>query len=75
MELKQDENAFPSGKEAAEVRLAETNDEIASLQTQVEEREAVKPLRERICDIFKKCGVTVTSIFLAAGVTIGAPTL
>ena len=30
------------------------------------------PLRERIKQIFKKYGVTVTAIFLAAGVTIGA---
>ena len=30
------------------------------------------PLRERVKEIFKKYGVTVTSIFLAAGVTIGA---
>jgi len=29
------------------------------------------PLRERIKEIFKKHGVTVTSILLAAGVTIG----
>ena len=30
------------------------------------------PLRERVREIFKKYGVTVTSILLAAGVTIGA---
>ena len=30
------------------------------------------PLRERVKEIFKKYGVTVTAIFLAAGVTIGA---
>ena len=30
------------------------------------------PLREKIKEIFKKHGVTVTAIFLAAGVTIGA---
>ena len=30
------------------------------------------PLREKIKEIFKKSGVTVTAIFLAAGVTIGA---
>ena len=30
------------------------------------------PLRERVREIFKKYGVTVTAIFLAAGVTIGA---
>jgi len=41
------------------------------LQTQVQERERALPLRERIKEIFKKHGVTVTSILLAAGVTIG----
>jgi len=30
------------------------------------------PLREKIKEIFKKHGVTVTAILLAAGVTIGA---
>ena len=30
------------------------------------------PLRERVREIFKKYGVTVTAIFVAAGVTIGA---
>ena len=30
------------------------------------------PLREKIKEIFKKHGVMVTAIFLAAGVTIGA---
>ena len=30
------------------------------------------PLREKIKEIFKKHGVTVTAIFLAAGITIGA---
>ena len=42
------------------------------LQTQIAEREATMPLRERVREIFKKYGVMVTSIFLAAGVTIGA---
>jgi len=41
------------------------------LQTQIAEREAAMFLRERIKEIFKKHGVTVTAILLAAGVTIG----
>jgi len=41
------------------------------LQTQIAERERQRPLLERIKEIFKKYGVTVTAIFLAAGVTIG----
>ena len=68
----QDENASPSEREAAEVRVAERNEELGWLQTQIEEREAAMPLRERIREIFKKYGVTVAAIFLAAGITIGA---
>ena len=67
-----DENAFPQDKEAAEERIAQRNEELAGLQTAIQEREEAMPLRERIKAIFKKYGVTVTSIFLAAGVTIAA---
>ena len=42
------------------------------MQTQIGERESAMPLRERVREIFKEHGVTVTAIFLAAGVTIGA---
>ena len=42
------------------------------MQTQVGERERAMPLRERVSEIFKKYGLMVTAIFLAAGVTIGA---
>ena len=68
----QDDNTSPSEREAAEARVAERNEELSRLRTQIEEREAVMPLRERIREIFKKYGVTVTAIFIAAGVTIGA---
>ena len=67
-----DENAFPQDKGAAEERIAQRNEELAGLQTLIQEREEAMPLRERIKAIFKKYGVTVTSIFLAAGVTIAA---
>ena len=68
----QDESASPSERKAAEARVTERNEELARLQPQVEEREGVRPLSERIKDIFKKYGVTVTAVLLAAGVTIGA---
>ena len=68
----QDEMATSLDKEAAEERVAARNEELARLQTQIDEREATMPLRERVRWIFKKYGVTVTAIFLAAGVTIGA---
>ena len=48
------------------------NEELSRLQAQIAEREAALPLRERIRKIFKKYGVTVTAVFLAARVTIGA---
>ena len=67
-----DANASEFEKEAAEERVAARNEELARLQTQIAEREAAMPLRERIREIFKKYGVTVTAIFLAAGITIGA---
>ena len=67
-----DENAFPQDKKAAEERIAQRNEELAGLQTLVQEREEAMPLRERVKQIFKKYGVTVASIFIAAGVTIAA---
>ena len=42
------------------------------MQTQIGERERAMPLRERVRKIFKQHGLTVTAIFLAAGITIGA---
>ena len=66
-----DKNTSPSEREVAEGRVAERNEEIARLQTQIEERDGALPLRERIKEIFKKHGVTLTAILLAAGVTIG----
>ena len=68
----QDENTTPSEREAAEARVAERNEELDRLQTQIGERERAMPLLERVREIFKEHGVTVTAIFLAAGVTIGA---
>jgi len=52
--------------------VAEINEELVRLQTQVEERERARPLSGKIKDIFKKYGVTVTAVLVAAGVTIGA---
>ena len=66
-----DENASPSDTAAAQERVEERNEELARLQTQIEERERALPLLERVKEIFKKYGVTLTAIVLAAGVTIG----
>ena len=67
-----DENTSASKRQAAEERVAEINEELARLQTQIEEREGALPLRERVKNIFKKYGVTVLSITLAAGAVITA---
>ena len=68
----QDENTSPSEIEAAEERVAERTEELDRLQTQIGERESAMPLRERVRQIFKEHGVTVTAILLAASATIGA---
>ena len=61
-------------KEAARERIAARDEDLLRLKARISERENSLPLRERIEQIFKKYGVTVTAIFLAAGVTIGAVT-
>ena len=64
--------ASHSDKETTSARLAEIDEELARLETQIEESEAAMPLRERIKEIFKENDVTLTAILLAIGVTIGA---
>ena len=59
-------------KNAARERMAARDEDLLRLKDQISERENSLSLRERIKAIFKKYGVTVTSILLAAGVTIGA---
>ena len=61
-----------SERQAAEARVEERNEVLERLQAQIAEREEAMPLRERVKEIFKKNGVTVTAILIAAGVVIGA---
>ena len=68
----QDKNTSPLEREAAEARVAERNEELDRLQTQIGERESSMPLWETVYEIFKQHGLTITAIFLDAGVTIGA---
>jgi len=68
----QDDDASPSDKQAAEERVAERNDELARLQPQVEARERMRPLGEKIKELFKEKGVMLGTILVAAGITIGA---
>ena len=60
-------SSIPQDKEAAEARVAQRNEELARLQTQIAERVAFMSQRGKIKEIFKKHGLTVTAIFLAAG--------
>ena len=66
----QDENASPYDKEAAEGRVAERNEELTHLRTQIVERERTRPPLERVKEIFKKYGMTLTAILIATGTTI-----
>ena len=59
-------------KDAPRERMAARDEDLLRLKDQISERESSLSLRERIKAIFKKYGVTLTSIILAAGVTIGA---
>ena len=73
-----DLNSTPYEREAAQERIEqhEREDEWASVRLDQTERdlgiEDRRSLREKIKEIFKKYGVTVTAILLAAGATIGA---
>ena len=64
--------------EAAEERITQREKEREWISERLEETERDlglgdrRSLREKIKEIFKKNGVTVTAIFLAAGATIGA---
>ena len=68
----QDENTSSSEREAAETRVAERNEELDRLQTEIGERERAMPLRERVREIFKKHGLTITAIVLSAVATIAS---
>ena len=68
----QDENTSPSEREDAEARVAERNEKLDRLQTEIGERESAMPLRERVREIFKKHGLTITAIVLSAVATIAS---
>ena len=70
--IKDDGNAFTSEKQAAEDRIAERNEQLATLDPQIQERQEALPLRERVKNIFKKYGWTLQAIVLATGLVLGA---
>ena len=61
-------------KKVAAVNFSENTDELAGLELQIQEREAL-PLRERIKNIFTKYGWTVQAVVLATGLVIVAVSL
>ena len=70
----QDENTSPSERQSAEGRVAERNEELDRLQTEIGEIESAMTLRERVREIFKKHGLTITAIVIAVGAIVGAIT-
>ena len=72
-----DENASTSERENARQEIDEINQELNAIENEREieaERLSFRDFRlwEKIKAVFKKYGVTVTAIFLAAGVTIAS---
>ena len=67
----EDENTSSQLRAEVEARIAENEEELARLGTQIEEIEREMPLREKIKNIFKRYGFTVAAVFLAVGTTIG----
>ena len=67
----ENENTSPSEREAAEARNEEGEEELARLNQQIQAREKARPWRERIKEVFKKYGFTVTAVVTAVGLTIG----
>jgi len=69
-EVVNDRDAWPDEEQRAQGRIDFRNQEIQQIDAQLEEEG--QPLSEKVKAIFKKYGLTLTGIFVAAGVTIGA---
>ena len=67
-----DENASSEERNNAYERYAANVDELARLESQVQEREEALPLRERVKNIFKKYGWTLQAVALAVGIVLSA---
>ena len=70
-EIANNENEQPSVRERARERIIEKREHIDVLENEREELEERLSLREKVKNIFKKYGFTVTAVFLAVGTTIG----
>ena len=70
-EIANNENEQPSVRERAREKIAEKREQIDALENEREELEERLLLREKVKNIFKKYGFTVTAVFLAVGTVIG----
>ena len=70
-EIVNDENEQPSVRERAREKIAEKLEQINALENERDELEERLSLREKVKNIFKKYGFTVTAVFLAVGTVIG----
>ena len=65
-----DHDKWPDERQRAQQRIDYRDQEIRQIDAQLEERDDVS-LTEKVKAIFKKYGLTLTGIFVAAGVVIG----
>ena len=65
------ENEQPSERERARERIDQKREQIDALENERDELEERLSLREKVKNIFKKYGFTVTAVFLAVGTVIG----
>ena len=70
-EILNNENEQPSVRERAREKIAEKLEQIDALENEREELEERVSLREKVKNIFKKYGFTVTAVVLAVGTVIG----
>ena len=72
MQIIENENTSPEAAESARTLLAVLNEELETINAEVEVRERQRPLRERVKDIFKKYGWTLQAVALAVGIVLSA---
>ena len=70
-EIENNENEQPSVRERAREKIKEKLKQIDALENERDELEERVSLREKVKNIFKKYGFTVTAVFLAVGTVIG----
>ena len=70
-EIANNENEEPAVRERAREKIAEKLEQIDAIENERDELEERLSLREKVKNIFKKYGFTVTAVFLAVGTVIG----